>query len=154
FDYAPPQLARAWSFSPLVLLGALAGAACFAQGFWRLRRRGRRDHAPWSRAALFGAALSIGVLALVSPIDAIGERSLLSVHMLQHVLIADVAAALAILALRGPLGLFAVPRPLLRGIGRSRSLRRGLAVLLRPQVSLALWATAFLAWHVPAAYEA
>jgi cytochrome c oxidase assembly factor CtaG len=154
FAYAPPQLAREWSFEPLVLLGALLAAACFAQGFVRLRRRGRTDHAPVSRALLFAAALAAGTLALVSPIDAIGERYLLSAHMLQHVLIADVAPALALLALRGPLGLFAIPRPVLRTLGRSRGVRRTLSFLLRPHVSVALWAAAFLAWHVPAAYEA
>src|SRR5262249_34402623 len=154
FAYAPPQLAREWSASPLVLLGALLAAACFAQGFARLRRRGRRDRAPTSRAVPFAVAVALGVLVLVSPVDAMGDRYLLSVHMLQHVVIGDLAPALAILALRGPLGLFVIPQPVLRTLGHSQPLRRAFSALLRPAVSFGLWAAVFLGWHVPAAYEA
>lgn len=125
----------------LLLAGAAAAAVCFAHGFVRLRRRGRKDHAPWSRALLFGAGLAAGVVPLLSPLDAH-----LSTHMLEHVLVGDAAPALILLALRGPLLFFCVPRAL-------HTLRHVLAPLLRPSVSLAVWAAALAGWHIPAAYE-
>jgi cytochrome c oxidase assembly factor CtaG len=59
----------------------------FARAFVRLRRRGRSDHASWARAALFATGLALGVAPLVTPL---GGASLTG-HMLEHVLIADVA---------------------------------------------------------------
>jgi cytochrome c oxidase assembly factor CtaG len=140
--------------SPVVL--ALAGLALvlFAQAFWRLRRRGRADHAGWGRAVLFGAAVGVAGLALVSPLDAAGEQYLLSAHMLQHVLIADLAPALALLALRGPLTFFLLPRSVLRRLAGLGLLRAVLRFLLRPAVTFVLWATVMLVWHAPFAYEA
>jgi cytochrome c oxidase assembly factor CtaG len=149
----PPGLLSPWTAEPLVAALAAAAAVFFLQGFLRLRRRGRTDHASWGRAALFAAGLALLVLPLVSPLDELGDRYLLSAHMLQHVLIADAAPALIVLALRGPLLYFAVPEPALRALGRARRLRGGAAWLLRPGVALAAWALAFGAWHVPAAYD-
>jgi cytochrome c oxidase assembly factor CtaG len=150
----PPGLFSPWLLEPLVVALAAAATVCFLQGFLRLRRRGRTDHAPWTRVALFGLALALLVLSLVSPLDELGDRYLLSAHMLQHVLIADVAPALMLVALRGPLLYFAVPQPLLASLGRNSTIRRGGAWLFRPGVVLAVWAVAFGAWHVPAAYDA
>src|SRR5205085_291660 len=89
----------------------------FAQGWLRLRRRGRTDLADWRRAALFATGLVVVLAGLVSPIHTIGENHLLWVHMLQHVLIGDLGIALAIVALRGPLLVFWFPPlyPLYRG---------------------------------------
>jgi cytochrome c oxidase assembly factor CtaG len=142
-----------WTAEPLVAALAAVAAVCFLQGFLRLRRRGRTDHASWSRAVLFASGLALLVLPLVSPLDELGDRYLLSAHMLQHVVIADAAPALILVALRGPLLYFAVPEPALRALGRARRLRRGAAWLLRPGVALAVWALAFGAWHVPVAYD-
>jgi len=73
--------------------------------------------------------------------------------MLQHVLIGDATPALALVALRGPLVFFLVPCSLLRPLSRLHWLRRLLALLLRPLVSLASWMLGSAAWHVPAAYD-
>jgi putative copper resistance protein D len=142
-----------WSPSPLVLVGAAVALVFFFLGFRRLRARGRADLAPWSRAAIFVAGVGITVLALVSPIDTVGEDSLLSVHMLQHVLIADLGVALTLVAVRGPLSVFFLPRDLLVPLARSSMLRRLFAFLLRPGVSLGVWAVLVIGWHLPPMYE-
>jgi cytochrome c oxidase assembly factor CtaG len=146
-------LASAWDPAPAVLVGAGLTARLFVRGFVRLRRRGRADHADWPRLALFLLAVALGTLALVSPLDEVGDSYLLSGHMLQHVLIADAAPALALVALRGPLLFFLLPGPLLGWLARMRWLRALLGFLLRPTVSLAVWMTVVGAWHVPAAYD-
>jgi putative membrane protein len=147
------QLGGTWEASPAVLAASALALLLFGQAFVRLRRRGRKDHAPWSRAALFAAAVVVGMLALLSPLDAVGEEYLLSGHMLQHVLIGDVAPALAVVALRGPLVFFLLPQAVLRLLAPLRPLRVGLGVLLRPGIAFAVWALTLAAWHVPAAYE-
>jgi len=140
-----------WDPAPVVLAGAGVVVLLFAQAFARLRRRRRADHASWSRVALFGLALAIGLVALVSPLDELGDSYLLSGHMLQHVLIGDAVPALALVALRGPLLFFLLPSSLLRAL--APRLRGLLGFLLRPRNSLAAWAAVFAAWHVPAAYD-
>jgi cytochrome c oxidase assembly factor CtaG len=131
-----------WSFDPLeisvlVLVGAL---------YWRrartLARRGRP--VPVARLTAFGVGLWTLFIALASPIDTIGEERLFSVHMLQHLLLGDVAALLLVLGLDGRL-----LRPLLR----FRLVHR-LRVLAHPFVALPLWAANFVAWHLPVLFDA
>ena len=147
------SIASVWEAPPAVFVGAVIALAMFAQAFVRLRRRGRADHAGWDRAALFGAAVVIGTLALVSPLDYVGEEYLLSAHMLQHVIIGDLAVALAIVAIRGPLTFFLLPAAILVPLARMGRLRAFLRFLLRPKVAFAIWAVVIAAWHVPAAYD-
>ena len=147
------ELWTAWDPAPAILAGAGLTLLLFARAFVRLRRLGRTDHAPWSRLLFFLLAVTLGTLALVSPLDEIGDTYLLSGHMLQHVLIGDVAPALALVALRGPLLFFVLPRCVVRPLARSHSARRLLAALLRPATSFAAWVLVIAAWHVPAAYD-
>jgi len=131
-----------WNFDPLeISVLALAGAL-----YWRrartLARTGRP--APWPRIAAFAAGLLTLFVALVSPIDTIGEERLFSVHMLQHLLLGDVGALLLVLGLDGRL-----LRPLLR----VRLVQR-LRVLAHPLVALPLWAANFVLWHLPVLFDA
>jgi putative membrane protein len=141
-----------WETPPVVLVAAPVAALLFAQAFVRLRRR-RLDHAPWTRAVLFGAGLALLVFPVLSPLDAAADDYLLSAHMLQHVLIGDAAVALLIVAVRGPLVFFLLPPPVLRPLAAFRPLRVLLSFLLRPLVSLTLWAAAVIVWHVPRFYD-
>src|SRR5687767_3319077 len=124
------ELDSAWEAPPAVLAGAALALVLFGQAWVRLRRRGRRDHAGMDRALLFAGAVTLGTLALVSPLDAAGEEYLLSAHMLEHVIIGDAAVAMAIVALRGPLTFFFLPGWILGPLARVRPLRAFLRVLL------------------------
>lgn len=147
------RLGDTWRLSLGVLVPAAVLVVLFGQAFVRLRRRGRADHAGWSRAGLFLVAVALGTLALVSPLDTAGEQYLLSAHMAQHVLIADAAPALALVALRGPLLFFLVPGFVLGPLARLRPLRLVLRQLVRPLVALGLWGVVIGVWHVPALYD-
>jgi putative membrane protein len=149
----PDELWTAWSPDLLALSLAAVAVAFFLQGWRRLHRR-RPDLAPWTRIPLFLAGVALVLLGLVSPLDAIAEEYLQSAHMLQHVLIADLGIALTLVAVRGPLALFFLPRDLLAPLARVRVLRRALAFLLRPAVAISRWVATLVAWHVPALYEA
>jgi putative membrane protein len=139
-----------WTLDPGVFAAAGVALAFFAQGWVRLRRRRR---AGWDRVALFVLGVAVATLAIVSPLHEIGEESLLSAHMLQHVLLGDVTPALLVVALRGPLTFFFLPADVLRALARVRPLRRALSWLLRPKVSFGVWALTLGLWHVPAAYD-
>ncbi len=145
-------LSTSWQAPPAVLLGALLATVLFVQAFVRLRRRSP-GHAGWDRAVLFAVGLALLVLPLVSPLDEAGDERLLSAHMLQHVLIGDAAAALLVVAVRGPLVFFLLPPSLLRPLAGFRPLRALLSLLLRPLVTLALWGATILVWHVPRFYD-
>lgn len=153
-EVAIADLPSAWTAPPAVLAAAGVLLVLFLQGWVRLRRRGRRDHAPLWRLACFGAALALGVLPLVSPLDAVAEEYLLSAHMLEHVLIADAAVALALVAVGGPLLFFMLPRRATLAAGRSAGLRRALRALDHPVVALAVWCAVIAVWHVPSLYDA
>jgi len=142
-----------WDLAPLPVVAAAVALALFVRGFLRLRRHGGARYADGWRVPLFMLAVSLATLSLVSPLDRAGDEFLLAAHMLQHVLLGDAAPALALVALRGPLLFFVLPAPILRLLGHRRLLRGTLAFLLRPSVSLAVWALVIGAWHIPAAYD-
>ena len=136
-----------------MLIGAAAAVALYLAGRRRLRRRWRGDLAGAGRAALFIGGVAVVVLALVSPLDPIGEEYLLSGHMLPHLLLGDVGPVLIVLGLAGPLALFAVPRPVLRAVARRRPLRRAVRVVTLPAVAIAVWIAVTAGWHVPLLFE-
>lgn len=142
-----------WHIEPVVLVICLVALALFFQGFVRLRRRGRRDHASWDRAVLFFTAVALTFLALDSPLDTIADDYLLSAHMLEHLVLGDLAIALGLLALRGPLIFFFLPKPILSPLARFRPLRVALHWLTGPWVALTFWSASTWAWHVPRVYD-
>lgn len=147
------SLATEWPFEPLVLASCLLALVLFFQGFFRLRRRGRTDHAGWGRAVLFVVAVALVYLALASPIAVAGEDELLSAHMLEHLLFGDLAIAIAMLALRGPLVFFFLPPTVLTPLAHSPRLRRFLRWLTGPWVALAFWTASMWIWHIPRFYD-
>ena len=153
-EYRPPAPRPNWQMQPLVVAAGAAAGLLYARAWLRLRRRDRRDLASAGRCASFAAGLACAVLAAISPIDPIGEDYLLSVHMSQHVLLGDVAPALIVAGVRGPLALFMLPASLLRAAARSRVARRAGAAVLNPVAGLGIWAAVYAGWHVPGAYEA
>jgi cytochrome c oxidase assembly factor CtaG len=143
-----------WRFDPVALGAAALALVLYGRAFTRLRARGRSDHASIANAALFGTGVATATLAVVTPLDALAEDTLLSAHMLQHLLIGDVAPLLLVLGARGPIALFLLPLAILRHAGRGRPLRRALSVVVRPWVSCTVWSGSLAAWHVPQAYDA
>ena len=81
-----------WTFDPIPVAALAIAATAYARRARTLRLRG--TPVPRVKALSFGLAVAVIALALASPIDTIGERRRFSVHMLQHLLIGDVAAML------------------------------------------------------------
>ncbi len=145
-DVPASAITGAWHLRAAPVIFALIATAVFAPAFARVRRRDPA-RAPWTHAGLFACGLAVMVMPLISPLNVAAERYLLSAHMLEHVLLADAGAALLVLSVRGPIAGALLPRP------APAPLRATGDVLMRPAVTLAVWALVVAAWHVPAVYD-
>ena len=135
----------------LLLLGGLAVA--YGVGWRRLRRRGGRDWATIPRAICFMLGVATLALALVSPLHHVGMHYLLSAHMVQHMLVGDIAPILLCLGMCTPMRFFLIPRPILRRAARP-GVRPIMSVIGRPRTAFAAWLLATAAWYVPVLYTA
>ena len=132
-----------WTLDPLQLAPVVLAGVAYATA--RPHAAAPRDaDAALARPPLRDRASDCSLLAFASPIAAIGEQELFSFHMLQHVLIGDLAPLCLLAGLNGPM-----LRPLLalRPVERLR-------VLANPLVALPIWATNLYVWHLPFLYEA
>jgi Predicted membrane protein len=154
---APHDLWRRWTIAPAVLGGWLLAGAAYARGrrVLRARTRTRRPAARW-RTWSFAAALLAILVALVSPLDALGG-ALFSAHMVQHLLLMMVAAPLMVLGDPMTAFLWALPSRGRRAVGawwlRRQALRRSCGVLALPIVAWTLHVVTLWAWHMPSLYD-
>ena len=137
-----PSLLTSWTLEPLQLAPIALMAAAYAVRARTLARRGQP--VPGWRVALFTLGIALLVVAVSSPIATIGEEELFSFHMVQHLLVGDLAPLCLLAGLTGPL-----LRPLLAVPGVM-----GLRVFANPFVALPIWAVNLVVWHVPFFYEA
>ena len=131
-----------WTFEPYQLVPTAVAALLYAKRVQTLRRRG--TPVPAWRRFVFWTGLVLVLVALVSPVDRLGEDEFLFAHMLQHVLLGDLAPLCFVVGLTGP-----VLAPVLR----IRLVNR-LRVLTHPLVALPLWAVDLGVWHLPFLYQA
>lgn len=96
------------------------------------------------RLVAFLAAMVVWLIALVSPIDALGEQ-LFAMHMTQHVLLLDVVPILLMLGLTKTL-----LRPVTR---RVAALERRAGFLAHPAFAVVLYVATMAFWHIPAMYD-
>jgi cytochrome c oxidase assembly factor CtaG len=122
--------------APTLLLGGLYAT--------RARTLFRAPHAvPVWRQACFYAGLATILIALLSPIGDLSDE-LLYMHMVEHLLMGDIAALLIVLGLTGPL---LAPMLRIRFFDRLR-------VLTHPLIAFPLWAIDMYVWHLPIFYQA
>jgi cytochrome c oxidase assembly factor CtaG len=138
-----------WVVGPLAI-----SLAWFGAGALRLGGRGAEAGALGRRAACFLAGCAVLVLALLSPLDALADRSF-AAHMLEHELLMLVAAPLLVLSAPVGIALWALPHGARLALGRAGKAPGWLRVW-RACAGLgcatALQAIALWAWHVPALF--
>ncbi len=98
---------------------------------------------PLWRQICFAAGLLTIFAAIASPVDYIAEELVIA-HMVEHLLIGDIASLLLVLGLTGPL-----LQPIL-----AIKLFDRLKVLAHPLVAFPLWAVNLFFWHIPVMYDA
>jgi cytochrome c oxidase assembly factor CtaG len=79
-----------WTFATVVLIALAGYVVVYVLRWRRSREQGGERAAPVGRLVLWCTGVLLLFVALVSPVDALGEQ-LASVHMVQHLLIADLA---------------------------------------------------------------
>ncbi len=134
-----------WSFAPGVVLALAVYLGVYVVR-WRRCRTPEEPHPPSvARLLTFTSGILVLVAALCSPIDSLGEQ-ILAMHMVQHVLLLDVAPILLILGLTKVL-----LRPATR---RIHVLEQRAGVFAQPAFAVVLYTASMWVWHVPALYDA
>jgi putative membrane protein len=141
--YVSPRIA--WSLEPSVLIGVAALAILYLLAWRRGRGTGSPHRPGFGRLALFAGGLLVILAALVSPIDDLGDQ-LLVMHMIQHILLLDIAPILLILGLSKVL-----LRPVTRRLTR---IERRAGYLAHPAFAAFAYIAVMWAWHVPTMYDA
>lgn len=136
------SLLTGWTLSPLQLAPIALVAIAYAVRARTLAGRGQP--VPRWRIALFALGIALLLVAVASPIATVAENELFSFHMLQHLLLGDLAPLCLLAGLTGPL-----LRPILALPGALR-----LRVFANPLVALPVWSVNLGLWHLPALYEA
>ncbi len=134
-----------WTLEPGVLLALAAALVVYVRRWRRARVEAGPGAASVWRLTSFLAGLLALFVALVSPIDRLGEQ-LFVMHMVQHLLVVDVAAILMTLGLTRVL-----LRPVTRRVQR---LERAVGPLAHPVTAVILYVAGMWLWHVPGLYDA
>jgi putative membrane protein len=146
-----------WSWQPAILALLAVSVAAYAAGTWRLwRQAGRGRGLPWRHVVAWAAGWGVLVIALVSPLDPLGERSF-TAHMLQHELLMVVAAPLLVAGRPLVAWLWAMPARARQRAGaalRHPGWRAAWAALTHPLSAFSLHAIALWGWHLPLAFDA
>ena len=124
-----------------LLFPVVLSAALYARRVQTLR--GTRRAVPgWRQLSMFSGLVLI-VIAIGSPIGSIAE-DLFSVHMVEHLMLGDIATLLIVLGVTAPLLAPVLQLPVFDH----------LRIFINPAVAFVLWAINLYLWHLPLFHEA
>ena len=134
-----------WSLEPLTILLVAVAGVIYVRA-WQTGRAARTTRPPgYGRLLAFMAGLAAVLLAQISPIDSLGDQ-LMVMHMVQHILLLDIAPILLILGLTKVL-----LRPATR---RLQTVERKAGYLAHPVFAVIAYVGFMWLWHIPAMYDA
>ena len=144
-----------WSLPIWLTLSMLITAALYLRG-WLAIRKTRRELFTEERLVSFLGGLALLWVVVGSPLDGFAD-SLLTVHMIEHLLLMSAIPMLLLYGLPVVPLLRGLPAPVLRWIVgplmRVTALRRAVEWLVTPAIAWLSMNLAYLCWHVPAAYN-
>jgi putative membrane protein len=113
---------------------------------WRhVRASGSARGASWVRLLSWLTGVFLIAVSLISPVDTLADQ-VFAMHMVQHVLLLDIAPILMIAGLS---------KVLLRPVARRvLEIERALGPIAHPAFAVALYVGFMWVWHVPALYDA
>lgn len=136
-----PSPLTSWTWDPAQLLLIAAAAFLYYRRTATLAARG--TPVPAWRRWIYALGLLLAFMAVASPIHELGEKQFFFVHMLQHILLGDLAPLCMVAGLTGP-----ILRPVL-----AIPLFQRLRFLAHPLVAFPIWAVNLVLWHLPIAYQ-
>jgi putative membrane protein len=152
----PPSTFFEFQTDPLLLIPLAGIGIAYLVGYRRYSRLKHADRRYRSRARLFVVGYAALLIALISPLHAVGEQYF-SVHMVQHLLLSLVAAPLLLVSASMPILLWALPphdrATIGRLVGQPGPIRMLLTRLTNPIVAWTLFVVTQWLWHQPAAYD-
>ena len=134
-----------FTFAPIVLVALAAYGYVYTRRWRTAHAEGGDRAAPRWRLFMWWAGIAALFVALISPIDRLGEQ-LATAHMVQHLLLADAAPILFTLALTKW-----ILRPVTRHVHR---IERAAGPFAHPAFGVVAYVGAMWLWHVPAMYDA
>lgn len=142
-----------WNWDPVVWIPLLVSHWLYGRGLARVQARAR-GLPPWRVWSFIGGEIVL-VVALMSPLDPLGE-TLLSAHMVQHMLLTVVAPPLLLLGRPHIVWLWGMPRRWRRlaGAPALRPVRRWFGAWSRPITAALVHGAVMWLWHAPFLFEA
>jgi cytochrome c oxidase assembly factor CtaG len=134
-----------FTFAPLVIVALVAYGWVYTARWRTSRAQGGPRAASGTRLALWWAGIAGLFVALISPIDRIGEQ-LATAHMIQHLLLADLVPIAFTLALTKH-----ILRPVTRHVHR---IEKAAGPFGHPAFGVVAYVGAMWFWHIPALYNA
>ena len=137
-------LLNGWAWYPSVLLGISLWTGAYLILIGPLRRRNTWGEAPkpWQQIAFHSGTLIL-VVALISPLDELGDEYLFSAHMLQHLLMMFVTAPLWLLgSLAGLIDLILPKQLVVPALW-----------MTRPVAAFIVFTSVMYIWHFPGLYN-
>src|SRR6266487_5259408 len=135
-----------WNLEPSIIIGTalITGLYLYAIGPVR-KRHYSNEQIQTGQTISFLSGVLIMFLALVSPLDELGDSYLFSAHMVQHLFLTIIGP---------PLLLLGTPGWLLKPLLSKRSIFLIARILTYPAVAFFLYNTDFWLWHAPPLYNA
>lgn len=146
-----------WDLAQWLVALMLLSLTLYARGFARLLRRSRQGRAGlWRQVGWFAAGWLTLVIALMSPLDGMGD-ALFSAHMVQHELLMIVAAPCMVLSRPLVVWTWALPARWRRAVGggvHAPTVRAPWKVLTSPLFAFVAHALVLWGWHLPPLFQA
>jgi putative membrane protein len=134
-----------FTFAPIVVVALAAYGYVYTRRWRTAHAEGGDRAAGKGRLVLWWAGILALAIALISPVDRLGEQ-LATAHMIQHLLLADVVPILFTVALTKW-----ILRPVTRHVHR---IERAAGPFAHPAFGVVAYVGAMWLWHVPALYDA
>lgn len=142
---SPVPLDATWNFDPAIVVALIGYTTVYVVRWRRARREGGARAASYGRLGCWVTGIAFLALGLLSPVDSLGEQ-LASFHMIQHLLLADLAAVFLTLGLTRW-----ILRPVTR---RLQWLEHAAGPLGHPVFGAVAYAAVMYFWHIPTFYNA
>jgi cytochrome c oxidase assembly factor CtaG len=145
-DIGPDFWLTQWDLEPSILIGTVLAIGLYIYAMGPLRKRHFPDEPIMTGQTIaFLSGTLIMFLALVSPLDELGDSYLFSAHMVQH---------LCLTILGPPLLLLGTPEWMVKPALQNKVIFNVAKVLTYPVVAFVLYNVDFWLWHAPPLYNA